>query len=120
MQPAGQSPQPISIVTAKPAAAGVAVWKQHWPIRFGSWAFRPANRGSVARTSAAAASGVVIEVGPGASEGCGDPTGDDADGGTDGSGAADAGGGADWPQAPGTRPRASRRVGRGNGEGRRG
>ena len=49
---------------------------------FWSWAFRPANRGSDARTTAAAASGELIDVGGGATDGGRDPIG----GGDDGAG----------------------------------
>src|SRR4051812_1822386 len=63
MQPDGQSPQPISTWTRKPSPLGTADHEQQAPITFGSLGPMPANRGSNARTIAAAASGLVAEVG---------------------------------------------------------
>src|SRR5258706_2785578 len=76
MPPAGQSPQPISIVTANPSPAGAALEKQHAPMRFGSFGPIPENRGSEAMTRAAAASGVVTVVLLGGTDGPIDGAGD--------------------------------------------
>src|SRR4051812_24383053 len=96
MQPAGQSPQPISTVTANPPAAGVALYEQHWPMRFGSARSIPAKRVSLARTTVAAASGVLIVVGAGATEA-------DGPGRTEGAGVAE---GAQAPRSPAASPNA--------------
>src|SRR6476619_7076095 len=69
MQPAGQSPHPISTVTVQPSPAGATVHEQHAPMTFGSTGPMPAKRGSEARTSSAATSGVVTETVPGEPDG---------------------------------------------------
>jgi hypothetical protein len=76
MQPAGQSPQPIDTVTVWPAPSGRISYQADWPIDPMSRGRMPANRGSVARTSATASSAVTGRVAGGAVTRPGDRAGE--------------------------------------------
>src|SRR6266545_4433352 len=69
MQPAGQSPQPIVILIAKPSVVASPSHQAFAPMRFGSYFVTPLKRASEAMTTAAASStlatGLPIGVGVG-------------------------------------------------------